>query len=248
MRFSVWICVTCAAAACGAAPLAAPTQTIGHAVLDAARVSRPLALSPGPYWLQIYGHALSDHPDEPVCTPAGVPAQGTFVNALVRVERAAVNIDGWVALSVPGEGTVEFHFAQMGIVTGSGDSIVGTISGVSRDSAAGTFRPATNVSVTLRGFPEEAAAVRGVAGDGMFLYGAITGRVAFSNPSGASSGCRLVYSDPATDACYGAACASRLVDRARGHFPNTAGKCLRLPSIRAAWFHRTAGRSRSGQA
>jgi hypothetical protein len=247
VKFSVWICVTCAAAGCGAAPLAAPTQTIGHAVLDAARVSRPLALSPGPYWLQIYGHAISDHPDEPVCTPAGVPAQGTFVNALVRVERAALNIDGWVALSVPGEGTVEFHFAQTGIVTGSGDSIVGTISGVSRDSAAGTFRPATNVSVTLRGFPEEAAAVRGVAGDGTFLYGAITGRVAFSDPSGASSGCRLVYWTlqpmPAT-----AGAGVEISGPSQGHLLNTAGKCLRLPSTRAAWFRRIAGRSRSGQA
>jgi len=189
MKLTVVIALSGAVAACDSGPAFVPTPTTGQAVLGVPRPSRPIALNPGPYWLQIYGHALSDNPSEPVCAPAGVPAQGTFVNALVRVERL---VDEWVAQSVPGEGTLELRFFDAGSGIG-GAAVAGTVSGSSRDSEAASVRPATNVSVTLGGFSQPAANVRGVAAAGSFLYGAISGRIAFSDPSGASSSCPLVY-------------------------------------------------------
>jgi len=188
VKLTVVIALSGVVAACDSGPAFAPTPTTGQPVLGVSRPSRPIALAPGQYWLQIYGHALSDNPSEPVCAPAGVPTQGTFVNALVSVER--VN-DEWVAQSAPGEGTLDLRFVHVGVGMG-GEIISGTISGASRDSTA-SFRSATNVRVTLGGVSQLAADVRGVAAEGSFLYGAIVGRIAFSDPSGAASSCRLVY-------------------------------------------------------
>jgi hypothetical protein len=166
------------------APTDAPT-------LESAPVSKPLSLDPGSYWLQIYGRGRSGDPAEPVCTPPYQPPLGTFVNTAVRLERTAL---GWVARSAAANGTLELGLVQTGTATIRGEVLTGTVRGMAADRSPGSYRPATNVSVALSGAPGDWATVRGIASAGAtFLSGDITGRIAFSDPSGLSSTCALVY-------------------------------------------------------
>lgn len=221
----------CLATACGSgspgAPSAATHSTVPP-VVSVTPVSRPLVLSPGAYWMQIYGFALSDNPLEPVCTPPGVPSAGTSVIVGVNLEPSD---HGWLATAAVDAGTpgtsgtpgmIDLRFAQAGTATGQGEVIAGSVRGLGYDTTVGSYRPATNVSVTIRGFPEEAATLRGVAAPGApFLYGDISGRIAFSDPSGATGSCRVVHwtLQPASVALRDW---SRLVDRAE----NASGALL----------------------
>ena len=180
-------------AACIGGPSAAPSAVAGglSGAIVVTPASRPIAIAPGDYWLQIYGHALSDEPFESVCSPPAVPAQGTSITTRVFIEREG---SGWTARSTAGAGTLELRFAQTGAATPQGEALVGTIHGVAHDATVGPYRPATNVSVTLRGLPDDDAFVQGVGSPAVpFIYGQASGRIAFSDPTGASSGCRVAY-------------------------------------------------------
>jgi hypothetical protein len=192
-----WLVAACARESTTLAPTPSPAP-----VVILTPPSRPIAVPVGEAWLQIWGLQVSGRP-EPVCTPPLAPAEGTSIIAALQVRpvepkesrSAAEGRPGaWMATSSPGSGTIELRLVQTGVATLQGESLVGTIHGVGRDTAVGTYRPATSVSVTLAGLSEPDATVEGIGSTAApFLYGTLAGQFAFSDPTGATSTCRLLY-------------------------------------------------------
>lgn len=166
----------------------APSEIAGLALSPP---SRPIGFPLGDAYLQMWGHALSSQPNEPLCTPLLVPPEGTHVVTPVWVDRD----DGaWVARSAGGAGTIELRLRQIGDATLQGERIAGTAIGVAADSPVDPFYQATGVSVRLRGVDEPAATVWGVAApSNTFIYGTMTGTFVFADRTGVGSTCHQLY-------------------------------------------------------
>jgi hypothetical protein len=147
-----------------------------------------LPLQPGPYLMNLTGFAASSGSDVPLCSPPGIPRDGTNVLTSVDLQQEGTEFvargrDGSLTLRIRGTSGTFFRAGVEGDILGS-----------ARDEGSAPVLLPRDIHISIAGEGNTAAPARveGTSDSGRFLWGQIVGAVTFSEGSGASSTCSTI--------------------------------------------------------
>jgi hypothetical protein len=140
---------------------------------------RPLALQPGPHWLQLIGFAHSTDPLYPPCEDFFLSYRGTAIRTAFEVTKER---DTWVGRSPRGSGgDLELRFREIDTRI-NGVDIAGSMTGSAVDMPTPPLYQSTGVRAWVQGRASPWATVEGLGEFGVsFLRGRITGDIRFGD-------------------------------------------------------------------
>jgi len=167
-------------------PATMPGAPTGVNPLDIPVTPRRLAFPSGLALLRVWGHTWLTN--GPVCEPVLGTREGSSVGAIVQV---TADDTGWI-VRTDQSGGLELHVSQAGRSIVEGEVLTGTAHGVMRDAFAVAPDLPRNLSVNLS--PDGPAAIDGWGTTALpYFQGTMTGAIRYTDSSGGSVTCPVVY-------------------------------------------------------